>query len=285
MKRVVNISVFLLLLGAAMTGAVWGGERIAASRLNARCVENLESIGAALRTYSNVESNRDFFPPLSLTRGRMMFDPDALYPELLSETTCFVSPFHPDHASLRSPDSNSASLIDDASYWYLGYLIANERSALAWIEEYRRLIPEGRFPENIDTIWPEYQEDVEARKREDETRREQAEAEWIASGRIGPSPREIKWGFVSPMPHERHTYYRLKQGVERFLITEIGNPASSAVAQSVVPVMVERPELHGNGGHVLYMDGHVEFLLYPGPFPMTEPFVEALRSLDQLESP
>jgi len=60
MKRVVNISLFLLLLGAAVRGAVWGGKRIAASRLNARCVENLESIGAALRTYSTVESNRGF---------------------------------------------------------------------------------------------------------------------------------------------------------------------------------------------------------------------------------
>ncbi|MCL4693921.1 MAG: hypothetical protein KJ060_15590 [Candidatus Hydrogenedentes bacterium] len=283
MKRVDKVLVVLLLLGTTVTGAVWGGKRIAASRLNARCVENLEHIGAALRTYSTVESNRDFFPPLSLAPGRLIFEPDSLYPDLLAEMTCFVSPFQPDYERLIGKEIDRLSRVDDGSYWYLGYLFANERSALAWIDEYRRLIPEGKFPDDVETLWPEYQENFETRKREDVARREQAQAEWLASGRTGPSPGEIKWGGVFPFDHERHTYHILRQGVERYLISDIGNPAASAVVQSRVPVMVERPELHGNGGHVLYMDGHVEFVPYPGPFPMTVAFIDGLRSLDRLE--
>ena len=45
----------------------------------------------------------------------------------------------------------------------------------------------------------------------------------------------------------------------------------------------ERPELHGIGGHVLYLDGHFEFVPYPGKFPTVPSFVEGLRSLDELQ--
>jgi len=65
------------------------------------------------------------------------------------------------------------------------------------------------------------------------------------------------------------TVYRLREGIERFLITDINNPAGSAVAQSEVFVMwdyvatVPSAFNHIPGGsNVLYMDGHVEFLKY-----------------------
>jgi len=48
--------------------------------------------------------------------------------------------------------------------------------------------------------------------------------------------------------------------------------------------MIERPEFHGDGGHILYLDGHVEFVSYPGKFPMTPAFIDGLRSLDTLET-
>ena len=74
------------------------------------------------------------------------------------------------------------------------------------------------------------------------------------------------------------TIFRLREGIERFLITDINNPAASAVAQSTLPVMwdymdAERPERfsHIPGGcNVLYVDGHVDFLRYPGEIhPLT----------------
>jgi len=73
--------------------------------------------------------------------------------------------------------------------------------------------------------------------------------------------------------------YRLKEGIERFFITDINNPSGSAQGQSELPVMWDRcmfrvayggaPNIQFNhvpgGTNVLYMDGHVEFQRYLPP--------------------
>jgi len=82
------------------------------------------------------------------------------------------------------------------------------------------------------------------------------------------------------------TCYRLREGIERFMITDINNPAATSVAQSELPVMWDVVQAAsqasaGNqlgitanfnhvpgGSNVLYMDGHVEFKRYPGDFPV-----------------
>jgi prepilin-type N-terminal cleavage/methylation domain-containing protein/prepilin-type processing-associated H-X9-DG protein len=83
-----------------------------------------------------------------------------------------------------------------------------------------------------------------------------------------------------------NTIFRLKEGVERFLITDINNPAGSAKAQSTLPVMwdvfsersgasamarslAQTSHLPG-GSNVLYMDGHVGFIKYPSLFPIDQ---------------
>ncbi len=65
---------------------------------------------------------------------------------------------------------------------------------------------------------------------------------------------------------------RLREGVERFMITDINNPAASAMSQSDIPVMFDGlatlPQHYNHipgGSNVLYMDGHVEFLRYNPP--------------------
>jgi prepilin-type N-terminal cleavage/methylation domain-containing protein/prepilin-type processing-associated H-X9-DG protein len=78
---------------------------------------------------------------------------------------------------------------------------------------------------------------------------------------------------------------RLREGVERFAITDINNPAASAQAQSTLSVMFDtfgRPSdnavmvgglnyNHLPGGcNVLYMDGHVEFMRYNTEFPIVD---------------
>ncbi len=82
--------------------------------------------------------------------------------------------------------------------------------------------------------------------------------------------------------------FLLREGVERFMITDINNPAGSAAAQSSIPVMVDsmagyrftgskagqtgdrinRFNHVPGGSNVLWMDGHVEFLKFPGKFPV-----------------
>jgi prepilin-type processing-associated H-X9-DG protein len=63
--------------------------------------------------------------------------------------------------------------------------------------------------------------------------------------------------------------YRLRDGVERMLVTDVTNAGASAKGQSEIPVMWDllatKPEFFNHvpgGSNVLYMDGHVEFLKY-----------------------
>jgi prepilin-type N-terminal cleavage/methylation domain-containing protein/prepilin-type processing-associated H-X9-DG protein len=74
--------------------------------------------------------------------------------------------------------------------------------------------------------------------------------------------------------------YRLREGIERFLITDINNAASSAQAQSGIWIMLDQFG-NGKGGiplfnhvpggcNVLFMDGHAEFIKYPGAAPITK---------------
>lgn len=74
---------------------------------------------------------------------------------------------------------------------------------------------------------------------------------------------------------------RLREGIERFLITDISNLGQTAFPRRRIPVMIEWPDNHGElrGGNVLYMDGHSEWLAYPGEFPMTEEAIAILTEL------
>jgi len=73
---------------------------------------------------------------------------------------------------------------------------------------------------------------------------------------------------------QRATLQFLREGIERFFITDINNPAGAAAAQSDLAVMwdssrfLEGSEIeefnHVPGGaNILYMDGHVEFARFP----------------------
>jgi prepilin-type N-terminal cleavage/methylation domain-containing protein/prepilin-type processing-associated H-X9-DG protein len=65
------------------------------------------------------------------------------------------------------------------------------------------------------------------------------------------------------------TVYRLREGIERFMITDINNTAASAKAQSSIFIMFDQlatnPANYNHipgGSNVLFMDGHVEFRKY-----------------------
>jgi len=74
------------------------------------------------------------------------------------------------------------------------------------------------------------------------------------------------------------TAQRLREGIERFTITDINNPASGSQAQSSIAVLWDNSYTAGGaitdvnsfnhvpgGGNILYMDGHVEWAKYPAP--------------------
>ncbi|HUW60224.1 MAG TPA: DUF1559 domain-containing protein [Candidatus Bathyarchaeia archaeon] len=86
------------------------------------------------------------------------------------------------------------------------------------------------------------------------------------------------------------TIYRLREGIERFMITDINNPAASNLAQSELWIMsdfvIARPDLFNHvpgGSNVLYMDGHVAFLRYNplGEAPVNRLVAESLEIIRQ----
>ena len=81
------------------------------------------------------------------------------------------------------------------------------------------------------------------------------------------------------------TLHRLKEGIERFFITDINNPGASAISQSSLPVMWDDANQYNasfssatvgasafnhipGGSNILYMDGHASFMKYPGEYPL-----------------
>ncbi len=97
---------------------------------------------------------------------------------------------------------------------------------------------------------------------------------------------------ATPLPDR---YSRIKEGIERFFITDINNPAAAATAQSSLPVMmdawgnksavwgsgsymeewtgiVDNPIVQFNhvpgGSNVLWMDGHVSYVRFGAAFPV-----------------
>ena len=65
--------------------------------------------------------------------------------------------------------------------------------------------------------------------------------------------------------------FHLRAGVERFLITDINDPVATSSSESRIAVMNDflatNPYIFSHipgGANILYMDGHVEFVKYPG---------------------
>jgi prepilin-type processing-associated H-X9-DG protein len=88
------------------------------------------------------------------------------------------------------------------------------------------------------------------------------------------------------------TIYRLREGIERFLITDINNPAGSAVAQSKVAIMWDSINTNIGGGaafnhvpggsNVLFMDGHVSWVRFStdGKFPVNAGYAGLVGLVD-----
>jgi prepilin-type processing-associated H-X9-DG protein len=186
------------------------------------CANNLKQISGSLHRYSNEHDGA--FPPLSDEPGRLMFVPDALYPEYLDDLSVFICEARKTNGIVSSEPENT-SLIDDKFYFYLSHVITNEEEGLAYVEAYRAAVRTGRGFEQAFTT---------------------------ADGGAMP---------------------RIREGVSFDLEN---TPASE------IPLLIEKPDHHiPGGGHVLFLDGHVEFMKQDSAFPMTTSFIDALKSIDE----
>ena len=74
------------------------------------------------------------------------------------------------------------------------------------------------------------------------------------------------------------TVLHLKEGIERFVITDVNNPAASAKAQSGIFILWDRLSTNPTdfnhipgGANILYMDGHAEFIKFPADEAPVQP--------------
>ncbi|MCC6490180.1 MAG: DUF1559 domain-containing protein [Candidatus Hydrogenedentes bacterium] len=243
----------------------------------ASCQSNLKQLGLVFSMYSG-ESDGEKLPPRQTYKcdgnlgAEMIFSGTALMPEYLSDVNVAWCPsWGPQASALDRYDvakGNKNGVVDPCEltkepYDYTGWLIVDDVNILGPLAGTVGLDTGGRFSEAqfAGTPWGELaQENVDT------------------IGEASDEDFTVSSTYAGTQAGGSDTIRRLRQGIERFLITDINNPAGSSVASSDVPVAWDHittatadfSHVPG-GGNVLYLDGHVEFLRYPAEkFPMTE---------------
>ena len=246
----------------------------------ASCQNNLKQMGVVFKMYAG--ESRDSWPakvrlcdanPDPLSRDYTWM-PDALsfYPEYLSDAAVLICPSDWQGRSMLEPGQpnswvNANGSIDldpatgcgnfalkgDASYCYIGYAVPKDNRYL--------------------TGWPGF--DV---------------TDW---GLVDDVVMALEPMFLDPfsdhtLPHPTLgdvPLMRLREGIERFFISDINNPAATSMAQSGLPVMWDNLSArtedfnHVPGGaNVLYMDGHVAFTRWPSEDFPVNPYMAFLQA-------
>jgi prepilin-type N-terminal cleavage/methylation domain-containing protein/prepilin-type processing-associated H-X9-DG protein len=261
------------------------------------CQNNLKQMGTVFKMYAG-EAKGMKFPSLKqldstfnppgfycdqVNLSDFVFDGPAVYPEYLTDPGILICPSDADGLATaddnwyhKRPDGTryfDPCAMSSVSYYYMGWALAPRHY----------LLPGGGG---------------------DNAENPRANRDWDESligallglfGEVAVGARQpaelydADFTFNSVARGEDFTIYRLREGIERFFITDINNPAASARAQSDLAVMydmVQSPTRPGNrhvsfnhipgGGNVLYMDGHVQFLRYPDKYPVSRTWAAML---------
>jgi prepilin-type N-terminal cleavage/methylation domain-containing protein/prepilin-type processing-associated H-X9-DG protein len=251
------------------------------SARRASCANNLKQWGLVYKMYAN-ESKGGLFPPLQLDRvGSTVYAAAgprvrSIYPEYLTDPSIVICPSDPNETadSLKDPVTGAWNIQEflsggqegvkaiDASYGYMGWLLdqCNDDDLIANTSAYTLITsimednPAGDGPQQFLEML------------------ENGFMNYMMGGTVNDLSVAAGSGNGGGS-----TIYRLREGIERFLITDINNPAASARAQSEIFVMwdalatdAENYNHIPGGSNVLYMDGHVEFLKYPGEAPTSQ---------------
>jgi prepilin-type N-terminal cleavage/methylation domain-containing protein/prepilin-type processing-associated H-X9-DG protein len=247
------------------------------SARRASCANNLKQCGLVFKMYAN-ESKGQKFPMVSPYLNNdvteicdqpndhvLFFFGPSVYPEYLTDVNIIVCPSDTDgkssiEAGRLNIGHNPANPINPCrieymSYNYVGWALTPAIYLAAGVEE-------NFANPDINSFSGDFIVSV---------------LDLFTSP--GSTPQEQVNKFDTDIAAGGKTAYRLREGIERFFITDINNPAASALAQSELSVMFDQVTTivqdfnHIPGGaNVLCMDGHVEFLRYPSEHPANVTF-------------
>jgi prepilin-type N-terminal cleavage/methylation domain-containing protein/prepilin-type processing-associated H-X9-DG protein len=235
----------------------------------ASCANNLKQMGLVFKMYSNEAKGGKFPPKAPILDGELsyVFDPRAVYPEYLSDLNIMVCPSDSEGKRVLDPEGDTGQ---------------------NWVKD------SGSVPP-VAPGDPQYGEPdlIKICKQGDTSYLYVgwaiASNDWIAGwDSIDDLVVEMALLFMDTEKDRTMVHptlgplevRRLREGIERFFITDINNPAASATAQSELAVywdVVNQSVVDFNhvpgGANVLFMDGHVEFIKYPSEtFPVTPDF-------------
>ncbi len=247
----------------------------------ASCANNLKQMGLVFKMYAG-ESKGEKYPTISrydgsiedgdLARIGSGFDgapcPEGLYPEYLSDFNITQCPSDSDSGGDQYWKNDAGEVrpnwIYATSYSYYSWAFSAD---MFLIDVSRMNAPDFDLFTDFDlgTIGAITNEFTGG----DPGLLQRIASDWVANGDDSP--------FNEDITYPGGTCYRLREGIERFFITDINNPAGSAMAQSEIFIMHDdvndqRPDMmnHLPGGcNVLFMDGHVSFSRYPSIFPVS----------------
>ncbi|NIA16559.1 MAG: hypothetical protein GWP08_21085 [Nitrospiraceae bacterium] len=211
-----------------------------------------------------------------MSGGNFFFSLQATYPEYISDLNIIFCPSDGNNAAddyigdggawldpngninlanadgdPRLPGYDASIGTSDGSYFYLGFAIP-DNSWVVPVDISRGLL--AFYATKIAIYWigtPDY-ETLEANNDQDHTFSHPGNTVLAAGD---------------------YDLRRFREGIERFFITDINNPAGSAVAQSELATVWDVTGLYvpqfnhiPGGSNCLYLDGHVEFLKFiPNP--------------------
>jgi len=256
--------------------------REAANR--ASCQNNLKQMGISFKMYAgeskgkfpisqvNAPKCQELFGTMNPCMYREVPKMNALYPEYVSDAHVLLCPSDADGMSvLEEPGSEKGTWDGSAT---------NPANLAA--------MAPGAWLDRNNSYQPDFTNSASYTYVSHVARDSWALLAWFAT-MTSPSRADTDYDVSSVVPQlagygsaiGSSTMMRTKEGIERFFITDINNPAAGAAAQSTIPFMWDilsaQPSEFNHvpgGANVLYLDGHVEFKKYPGEFPLTDPMAK-----------